>query len=173
MVSLLAAAASADGPAKRGPSDPGIRLEIDRESYRINAIDLAAGELGPTVRVATGSPDFETPSGQYRLWQVVREPAWSPGPTAREHGAHASRSSTDGPMGIAKIPFSGAYALHGGGNRFTVGKPITLGCLRGLDAELRDLLDWLESRGALGEVRTTDQGERPQPFVRPIRLVIR
>lgn len=167
------AAAPTQAPAREANPDPGIRLEIDRNAFRVVAIDLASGEYGPSVRVAVGSPAHETPSGQYRLWQVIHDPAWSPGPTARELGAGPIAPSAEGPLGVAKIPFSGSYALHGGANRFSVGKPVTLGCLRGLDGEVARLLDWFESRSALGEIRQAENGERPQPFVRPIRLVIR
>ena len=160
-------------PKRNGSADPGIRLEVDRQNYRVVAVDLASGELGPSVQVATGSPEYATPTGQFRLWQIIRDPAWNPGPTAREFGADPVAPSPSGPLGVAKIPFDGAYALHGGANLYSVGKPITLGCLRSRDADLSALIVWLESRGALGPIGSAASGERPQPFVRPARLIIR
>ena len=159
--------------AKDTRPDPGIRFEIDRESYRVLVVDLASGQLGPEIPVAIGSPAHPTPAGRYRIRQVVREPRWSPGPTARAGGAEPMPASEEGPLGIAKIPISGAYALHGGADAIALGKPITLGCLRTTDDAITRLLDWLEARDALGAPRSNPAGERPQDFIRPVRFVIR
>jgi len=162
--------ATAARPAR---PDPGIRFELDRESYRVHVVDLASGEVGPDVPVAIGSPAHPSPSGEYRVWQVVHDPAWNPGRTAKSLGAKRVPPSPDGPLGIAKIPILGEYALHGGASWLTVGKPVTLGCLRATDESIRVLIDWLEGRGALASRPASRGGERPQPFVRPARFVIR
>lgn len=154
-------------------ADAGILLELDRSDYRVHVRDLATGEIGPTVQVAVGSPAHPTPAGRYRLYTVIRDPDWEPGETARRYGAERIPASPDGPLGVAKIPFFDAYALHGGANRFTVGKPVSLGCVRAMNEALEGLLDWLDGQGALGRVGRNDAGERPQPFTRPARLVIR
>lgn len=161
---------SADAPARR---DPGIRFELDRETYRVHVVDLASGESGPEVPVAIGSPAHPSPRGEYRLWQVVHDPAWNPGQTARAMGARPVPASPDGPLGVAKIPIAGEYALHGGASWLTVGKPVTLGCLRATDEAILALIDWLEGRGALTRRPEERAGERSQAFARPARFVIR
>ena len=88
-------------------------------------------------------------------------------------GARRVPASPDGPLGVAKIPIAGEYALHGGASWLTVGKPVTLGCLRATDESIRTLIDWLEGRGALARRPVARAGERPQPFARPARFVIR
>ncbi|MEZ4278586.1 MAG: L,D-transpeptidase [Myxococcota bacterium] len=163
-------ARSGDAPARR---DPGIRFELDRETYRVHVVDLASGETGPEVPVAIGSPAHPSPRGEYRLWQVVHDPAWNPGRTARSMGARPVPPSPDGPLGVAKIPISGEYALHGGASWLTVGKPVTLGCLRATDEAILALIDWLEGRGALTRRPAERAGERAQAFARPARFVIR
>jgi hypothetical protein len=170
---LPADPASARAGDASGRRDPGIRFELDRETYRVHVVDLASGEAGPEVPVAIGSPAHPSPRGEYRVWQVVHDPAWNPGRTARSMGAQRVPPSPDGPLGIAKIPISGEYALHGGASWLTVGKPVTLGCLRATDASIRALIDWLEGRGALARRPATRAGERPQAFARPARFVIR
>lgn len=156
-----------------GRRDPGIRFELDRETYRVHVVDLASGETGPEVKVAIGSPAHPSPRGEYRVWQVVHDPAWNPGRTARSMGARRVPPSPDGPLGVAKIPIAGEYALHGGASWLTVGKPVTLGCLRATDDSIRALIDWLEGRGALARRPPAGAGERPQAFARPARFVIR
>ncbi len=163
-------ARSADAPARR---DPGIRFELDRETYRVHVLDLASGDAGPEIPVAIGSPAHPSPHGEYRLWQVVHDPAWNPGRTARAMGAKPTPPSPDGPLGVAKIPIAGEYALHGGASWLTVGKPVTLGCLRATDEAILELIDWLEGRGALARRPAERAGERAQSFARPARFVIR
>lgn len=160
--------------ARSAGQDPGIRFEIDRTSYRVHVIDLKSGEVGPEIPVAIGSPAHPSPSGEFRVWQVVHDPAWNPGETARSLGAKKMPAGPDGPLGIAKIPISGEYALHGGASWIAVGKPVTLGCLRATDDSIRKLIDWLDGRGALTALPATGRGgERPQAFARPARFVIR
>jgi hypothetical protein len=82
-------------------------------------------------------------------------------------------------MGIAKIPFAedGAVALHGGVEPLLLGKPVSLGCVRMTDRDLRSLLDWLEQRGAFTRARSgsrADTGEEEvQHFHRSVVLHVR
>lgn len=176
-VALLGAVSAGPASARAGdrpaPRDPGIRFELDRDTYRVHVVDLASGEAGPEIPVAIGSPAHPSPHGEYRVWQVVHDPAWNPGRTARSLGARRVEPGPDGPLGIAKIPISGEYALHGGASWLTVGKPVTLGCLRATDESIRTLIDWLELHGALARMPSARSGERPQAFARPARFVIR
>jgi hypothetical protein len=154
--------------------DPGLLLELDREGYVLEARDLRDGSLGPSLRVALGSPAHQTPSGAFPLYQVVRDPAWKPGEEALARGAQPQPASPDGPMGVAKLPFgAGGYAVHGGGHPALLGKPVSLGCVRTADPDLLRLLGWLESRDALGPAVRQPDGERHQAFLRPARLLIR
>ena len=171
-LALLCATLFASGAAS-DTEDPGIRFEVIRDRYSLQAFDLATGEPGPEIAVAVGSPAHPTPMGRWRVRYVVHEPAWNPGPVARKHGAEPTRSSTQGPLGIAKLPFSRAYSLHGGATRFSVGKPITLGCLRARDEALRGLLVWLAERGALGTKNPVESAGQRQSIIRPIELVVR
>lgn len=155
------------------PTDPGLLFELDRDRYVVTVRDLSTGEMGPVLRVAVGSPAHPTPPGEFRLYSVIHDPDWEPGETARRYGAERIEASPNGPLGIAKVPFSGSFALHGGANPFTVGKPVTLGCVRALNDELRILLDWLASRRALGRKQRDESGESPQPFTRVATLLIR
>lgn len=172
-VLVLMPAPIAPASARSTGSDPGIRFEIDRETYRVHVIDLASGDEGPEIPVAIGSPAHPSPTGEFRIWQVVHDPAWNPGRTAKSLGARRVAPGPDGPLGIAKIPIQGEYALHGGANWLTVGKPLTLGCLRATDESIRALIEWLERRGALAAKPVSGRGEKPQAFKRPARFVIR
>ena len=154
--------------------DPGILLELDRAGYELTARDLRGEAEGPRLSVVLGSPNHPTPSGQYPLYQVIETPEWRPGPEARAAGARPESASPRGPLGIAKIPFAGGgIALHGGAHPRLLGKPISLGCVRTADADLLDLIDWLDARGALGPSRSHANGEAHRAFLRPARIRVR
>jgi hypothetical protein len=161
-------------PLLASSADPGVLLEVDRESFELSARDLVDGSVGPRLLVALGSPAHGTPAGSYRLRLLVRNPAWEPGRIARARGARNVPPSPDGPMGIAKITFrEGGYAIHGGAASLLLGKPVSLGCVRTDDADLLALIDWLERHDALGPTAPQPDGEQHQAFARPARLVIR
>ena len=157
-----------------GTTDPGVVIELDRESYQVRARDLASGVEGPSLRVVLGSPAHPTPSGEFPLNLVVRNPGWSPGAVARSFGARAVAPSGAGPLGVGKIPFAerGEIALHGGANPLLLGKPVSLGCARATDADLLRLFRWLEERGALQRPVTVASGELHQYFRRPARVSV-
>lgn len=155
-----------------GSADPGVLLELDRSDFALRVVDLASGEEGPRLRVALGSPQHPTPGGDYPIDHVVRNPGWRPGPVARALGARAVAPSSDGPLGIGKIPFAlgGRIALHGGAHPLLIGKPVSLGCARATDEDLLRLFDWLEQRGALRRPVPGEGGELFQSFRRPARV---
>jgi hypothetical protein len=157
------------------PGDPGLLLELDRAAFEISVRDLRDESAGPRFRVALGSPSHATPGGEFPLYRVVRSPEWKPGPDARAAGAKAEPASNRGPMGVAKIPFAegGSIALHGGAHPRLLGKPISLGCVRAADADMLELLAWLESRDALSPTRERANGEHLQAFRRPARIRVR
>jgi hypothetical protein len=155
-------------------ADPGVVLDLDLERFELRARDLRADREGPSLRVAIGSPTHPTPQGDFPVHVVVRNPRWTPGEIARHRGARERPASSDGPLGIAKISFGPeGVALHGGARRLLIGKPISLGCVRALDADLEALLDWLEAAEALGPRRGAEDGEVHQSFQRRTRIVVR
>ncbi|HKA15718.1 MAG TPA: L,D-transpeptidase [Myxococcota bacterium] len=158
-----------------GTSDPGVLIELDRDHYEVRARDLASGAEGPSLRVVLGSPAHPTPSGNYPLHLIVRNPGWIPGATARSYGAHPVAPSSRGPLGVGKIPFAerGEIALHGGANPLLLGKPVSLGCARATDEDLLRLFDWLEEQHAIGEPVAVAGGELHQYFRRPARVSVR
>lgn len=156
-----------------GAGDPGILLTLDLERFEVQSYDLRDDREGPALRVVIGSPSHPTPAGNFAVHQVVRNPRWTPGEVARGRGAHEIPASSDGPLGVAKISFGPeGIALHGGARPLLIGKAVSLGCVRALDADMLALLDWLESAGALGERRPGVEGEVHQPFRRRARIVV-
>ncbi len=156
-------------------ADPGVVLELDLSTYSLAVRDERSGESAPSLRVVIGSPANPTPLGSYRLSRVILNPGWDPGPTAREAGAEPQPPSLTTPMGVGKIPFAagGAIALHGGGDRYLLGKPISSGCVRSSNADFLRLVAWLHAHAALAPASRSASGEVVRPFRRPAQLIVR
>lgn len=150
-------------------------MEIESSIFELSVRDSQTGERGPTIRVALGSPAQATPTGRFFLDRIILSPSWQPGEIARRTGARSQPASLDTPMGAVKIPFAGGgiIALHGGGDRRALGKPISSGCVRATDADLLRVVAWLDARDALSSAREAHNGEIHRRFRRRIELVIR
>ncbi len=170
-LALAAAFALPLGSAPIQPIDDAIVLDVDLAHFELRVIDR--GKPGPRFPVATGTPHTPTPRGHYKLSWFVGNPSFIPGPEARRRGATAVPASSRGPLGIAKIPFRGAFQLHGGAHDYAIGMPVTLGCVELTNSEMNRLTDWLEQNGALGaSVPGGSAGEFARPFVREASLHI-
>ncbi|MCP4035517.1 MAG: L,D-transpeptidase, partial [bacterium] len=126
-------------------------MEIESKTFQLTVRDARDGGRGPTIRVALGSPGQATPTGRFPLERVILSPAWRPGVMAKRTGAQPEPASLETPMGAAKIPFAagGVIALHGGGDKRALGKPISAGCVRATDSDLLRVIAWLDERDAL------------------------
>jgi hypothetical protein len=152
-----------------------IVMEIESSTFQLRVRDKRDGEIGPTIRVALGSPGQSTPTGAFPLERIILSPSWRPGVTAKLTGAEAESASLNTPMGAVKIPFAlnGVIALHGGGDARTLGKPISAGCVRATDADLLRVIAWLDGRDALTAAIEVQSGEIHREFRRSIQLVVR
>lgn len=159
----------------RAPELAPLIMEISSSTFQLSVRDPSSGEHGPTIRVALGSPGTATPTGKFPLERVILSPSWRPGVMAKKTGAQAEPASLSTPMGAVKIPFAsnGVIAVHGGGDKRALGKPISAGCVRATDADLLRVVAWLDGRNALNTARQTSNGEIHRTFQRPIELVVR
>ncbi|HKA16041.1 MAG TPA: L,D-transpeptidase [Myxococcota bacterium] len=154
--------------------DPGLLIEVDLANFSLATTDLSEDAVGPALPVAIGSPAHPTPTGEFRPQRVVRNPAWSPGASARGLGARARRPSSDGPLGVGKIPLeSGAIQIHGGADPREIGKPVSRGCVSLRDESWVELVDWLRARNSLEPWHASPRGDFVSRFRRPIRVVVR
>lgn len=176
MCIVVCIASSAFGPAHAESDEAGeLVILVETSTFRLSVRDLRSGERGPTIRVALGSPRQATPTGRFPLERIILSPAWRPGVMASHAGAEPEPASLATPMGAVKIPFAadGAIALHGGGDRRSLGKSISAGCVRATDADLLRVVAWLDGRDALMSAREIANGEIHRRFRRPIELVVR
>lgn len=154
-------------------ADRGVLLWVDMQDFSMQAVDLSNDQISPRFRVALGSPAHPTPRGEFPVRMIVRNPSWNPGVAARAAGATHHDASSDGPLGIAKIPLGyQAILIHGGAHRLAMGSPVTLGCVTTSDEQLEELLEWLEQRDTFRPVHKREDGELHQALARPLRVLL-
>lgn len=167
---FFAGVGCAEKALARIPGDA-IRIEVSLDAYEMRVLERGRTQL--RFDISAGMPSTPTPTGGFTLRKVISNPSFNPGPQARRRGAKASRASSKGPLGVAKIPFQGSFLIHAGEDALAMGKPMTLGCVGLTDESMRFLLRWLDERGALARGRRDAGGQMHHALLRPTYLRIR
>jgi lipoprotein-anchoring transpeptidase ErfK/SrfK len=94
------------------------------------------GRQAGSYEVAVGKPEHRTPTGTYRLSQVVWNPSWVPPDEAWADTANRKEPGERGnPMGRVKILFESQLYIHGTPDTETLGEPVSHGCIRMSNAD--------------------------------------
>lgn len=149
----------------------GIVFDIALERYELQI--RVNGRVGPVVPIALGTPSNPTPRGGFDVMKLIANPAYTPGPEGVRRGGTPHRASSDGPLGIAKIPFSGSFQIHAGADPLSLGKPVTLGCVGLTDADMATVISWLEAEGVIEAGTWGAGGQLHRNFSQPARVEIR
>jgi len=95
-------------------------------------------------RVGVGRPGFEW-SGKNRISRKAKWPGWTPPPAMRKREPWLPaymKGGIDNPLGARALYIgSTLYRLHGTNNRDSIGKAISAGCIRLMNADIEDLYD--------------------------------
>jgi lipoprotein-anchoring transpeptidase ErfK/SrfK len=116
-------------PPKTTPEDYGSIIVIRRGSNRLTLYD------GPrTVRsftVATGSAEYPTPTGDFEIVVMERDPTWNPPDSDWAEGAKPIPPGPGNPLGTRWMGIS-AYAvgIHGTPDAASLGYSVSHGCIR-------------------------------------------
>ena len=91
--------------------------------------------------VAVGKSGWETPTGQFEVFEQIVEPGW----TSPFDGAVVPPGSDDGPLGARWIGFwtdgTDVIGFHGTPNRESVGTAASHGCVRMYNEDIRKMFD--------------------------------
>lgn len=111
-----------------------LTVNVDLSTRRL-VIRLDGRRVG-SYEVAVGKPEHQTPTGTYRLSQVVWNPSWTPPDEAWADTADRKEPGERGnPMGRVKILFDEQLYIHGTPNTKTLGEPVSHGCIRMSNAD--------------------------------------
>jgi murein L,D-transpeptidase YcbB/YkuD len=124
--------------------EPPIRLLLNVPAHRLYVYE--AGELTHTFRIAVGEPGHETPSGRYRVNNVIWNPWWRPPPSewARNRQVEPP-GSPNNPMGRVKMNFSHLLYIHGNPEVELLGRAASKGCIRMSNEEAIELARLIHS----------------------------
>ena len=119
--------------ADTGPGYPHLRLDLsERRLYLIEE----EGKSGESFLVAVGRKPWETPTGTFRINEMVKDPDWQvidfKNPTAKPKGRIPP--GPNNPMGLRWISFASAHGwevgFHGTAKEHLLGQAVSHGCVR-------------------------------------------
>jgi murein L,D-transpeptidase YcbB/YkuD len=165
-----ASGARADVPARTPP----LRLSVDLSERTLTVV--RDGEVSATYPVAIGQPRHPTPTGEYRVRQIVWNPRWVP-PDAGWARGRRPRAPGDprNPMGRVKLFFHEPdLYIHGTHEVDSLGEAESHGCIRMRNSDVIELARLVMANGGaprdpswfrrvLNRVRSTQQVGLTQP----------
>lgn len=155
---LAAPVSDADSMA-RVPADllqrVGLQLVLDRQHRQV--LVLHDGLLTRRFPAAVGTVGWETPSGRFRVMQMVKEPVWTHpvsgellGPEeatnplgSRWIGFHRDCKGREGWDGEQYLDIDGCTVagFHGTPYRWTVGRAVSHGCVRLYEENVQEIFE--------------------------------
>jgi L,D-transpeptidase ErfK/SrfK len=118
-----------------------VRLVLKLQERRLYVYD---GErIKATYPVAVGKAGWETPKGEFRVLEMVRQPGWT-NPFTQE----VMPPGPDNPLGDRWIAFwtdgTNYVGFHGTPNRASVGQSASHGCVRMFNEHVRELYETVQ-----------------------------
>jgi len=134
---LAFAACCCSGQVVDLPIDREVRLEISRSAHRVT---LYRGDrVIRSYPVAVGRAGWETPEGNFHVYQKVRDPIWEH-PLTREVFRSGERGNELGHYWIGFWSDGNiAIGFHGTPHPETVGKALSHGCVRMFAKDIGEL----------------------------------
>lgn len=129
---------STESSAKPNPLAKTFRLVVDLSDRQLNLYQK--GKLISTHAVAIGQPGWETPTGNFEVTEMEKNPAW-------EHPITGEiiPSGPNNPLGSRWIGFTqtadGQIGFHGTNEPEFLGQAVSHGCVRVDDAEIQEIFD--------------------------------
>ena len=119
-----------------------VAVTVSREERRARL--FRDGELVKTYTVAVGSPEFPTPTGQFVVQTMQRNPSWSV-PNSAWAGSLAGETIPGGdprnPLVARWIGFNGSVGFHGTASAGSLGTAASHGCIRMSPPDVIDLFE--------------------------------
>lgn len=157
----------------------GLRVEVNLPAYSFRLYD--GDEVVLAGPVTIGSPGSPTPVGRWRVRRLTWNPRWMPPPSMDADHARPVPPGPDNPMGVVKLPLTGAIYLHGTDRAGQLGRPASHGCIRLANDDARALAEHLQRRllgaEAAERIRRRRQASPGEPVTvrlpRPVPVRVR
>lgn len=112
------------------------RIEVDLNARRLHVFD-GDREVG-SYRVAVGSKEWPTQTGEWSITQVVWNPEWKPPKDEAWAEAKDPKKSgaPDNPLGRAQLVYDPPRTVHGTNEPQSIGKAVSHGSIRLANADV-------------------------------------
>ena len=116
-----------------------MRLEVDLAAKQLTAFD--GDQRIATYRIAIGSPQWPTQTGQWEVKQVVWNPEWIPPKEEAwaEDKNPKAPGAPDNPLGRAQLVYDPPRTVHGTNDPSSIGKAVSHGSIRMANADIVQL----------------------------------
>lgn len=132
---------TASQSAEAASTAPDIRVVVKLGERKVYV--YRGDRIQASYPIATGKTGWETPTGTFRVFEMVQNPAWTH-PITRER----VEPGADNPLGSRWIAFwsdeANKIGFHGTPDRASVGQSVSHGCLRMYDEDARALYDQIQ-----------------------------
>lgn len=119
-----------------------VAVTVSRDQRRARV--FRRGKLVKTYTVAVGSPEYPTPTGQFVVQSMQKNPAWSV-PQSAWAGSLAGETIPGGdprnPLVARWIGFNGSVGFHGTASAGSLGSAASHGCIRMNPSDVIDLFE--------------------------------
>jgi len=131
----------ADQPAATDSIAPETRVVVKLSERKVYVYQ--GDQIQASYPIATGKAGWETPTGTFRVFEMLQDPAWTH-PITRER----VEPGAENPLGTRWIAFwsdeSNKIGFHGTPDRDSIGQSVSHGCLRMYDEDARALYEQIK-----------------------------
>lgn len=111
----------------------GVKIVINIPEFTLFLYDGEA--LVKSYPIAVGKPQSQSPIGVYHIVSKITDPTWNP-----PRGGEPVPPGPDNPLGRRWLGLSAhGYGIHGNNNPSSIGKPVSLGCIRMRNQDIEEL----------------------------------
>jgi WD40 repeat protein len=125
-------------PAKTAPAAAEIRVVVKLSERKVHVYQ--GDQVTASYPIATGKAGWETPTGRYRVFEMLQNPAWTH-PITRQRMEPGKKN----PLGSRWIAFwsdeANKIGFHGTPDRNSIGQAVSHGCLRMYDEDAQALYE--------------------------------
>jgi lipoprotein-anchoring transpeptidase ErfK/SrfK len=112
-----------------GHDDAGMRIEVDLDARELHVI--RGGQRVATHPVAVGSEEWPTPTGEWRIGQVILNPRWVPPDQEwAEDEDTKEPGDPENPLGRAQLVYDAPNSIHGTNEPQSLGQAVSHGSIR-------------------------------------------
>jgi lipoprotein-anchoring transpeptidase ErfK/SrfK len=119
-----------------------LKIVVDRGANQLTLYRM--GKVVKTYDVATGSPQYPTPSGDFRIQTMQENPTWTPPDSEWAKDAEVIPPGPDNPLGTRWMAIAGTVGIHGTNNPASLGYSVSHGCIRMAIPDVEELYSMVE-----------------------------